>query len=146
MRDNILLVLIGVPASGKTTFAKEFIKDKSTWIRISREDIKLMCGNYWALSREALINSYEELMIEKALVNNYNVIIDSTNLNHKTKIKWEALAYKLNIKLQYKEFIIPYKEAIKRDKNRAIHVGEDNIRMLYRKYYPDILASELDEI
>lgn len=79
-------------------------------------------------------------MIKEALSNGYNVIIDSTNLNHKTKAKWEKLA------ANFKEFIIPYKEAIKRDKHRNLQIGEDTIRMFYRKYYPDLLSQELDEI
>lgn len=122
------------------------MKDKSAWIRINRDDIRLMCGNYWVPSREKLISIYEELMIKEALSNGYNVIIDSTNLNHKTKAKWEKLAANFNAKLEYKEFIIPYKEAIKRDKHRNLQIGEDTIRMFYRKYYPDLLSQELDEI
>lgn len=122
------------------------MKDKSAWIRINRDDIRLMCGNYWVPSREKLISIYEELMIKEALSNGYNVLIDGANLNHKTKAKWEKLAANFNAKLEYKEFIIPYKEAIKRDKHRNLQIGEDTIRMFYRKYYPDLLSQELDEI
>ncbi len=105
-----------------------------------------MCGDYWVPSREKLISIYEELMIKEALANGYNVIIDDTNLNPKIKAKWEKLAADFNAKLEYKEFIIPYKEAIKRDKDRNLQIGEDTIRMFYRKYYPDLLSQELHEI
>lgn len=105
-----------------------------------------MCGNYWIPSREKLINIYEQLMVEEALNKGYDVVVDSTNLNPKTKSKWEEIASKFNAKLKYKEFLIPYKEAIKRDKNRELQVGEDTIRMFYRKYYPNLLSQELNEI
>lgn len=105
-----------------------------------------MCGNYWVPSREKLISIYEKLMIEEALTNGYNVVIDATNLNPKTKDKWEELASKFDAELQYKEILVPYKEAVKRDKNRDLQVGEDTIRTFYRKYYPELLAQELDEI
>lgn len=144
--NKILLVLVGPPASGKTTFAKEFVKNKSTWIRVNRDDIRLMCGDYWIPSREKLISIYERTMIEEALTCGYNVIIDATNLNPKTKAKWEELASNFNAKLEYKEFIIPYKEAVKRDKNRDLQVGEDTIRMFYKQYYPELIEKELDEI
>lgn len=144
--NKILLVLVGPPASGKTYFAKEFVKDKSIWIRINRDDIRLMCGDYWVPSREKLISIYEKLMIEEALTNGYNVVIDATNLNPKTKAKWEEIASKFNANIQYKEIVIPYYEAIKRDKNRDLQVGEDTIRMFYRKYYPEMLQTELDEL
>lgn len=105
-----------------------------------------MCGDYWVPSREKLISIYEKLMIEEALTNGYNVVIDATNLNPKTKAKWEEIASKFNANIQYKEIVIPYYEAIKRDKNRDLQVGEDTIRMFYRKYYPEMLQTELDEL
>lgn len=39
-----------------------------------------------------------------------------------------------------------YNEAVKRDKNRDLQVGEDTIRMFYRKYYPNVLKEELNEL
>ena len=81
-----------------------------------------------------------------ALEQGYNVIIDATNLNPKTRAKWEEIASNFDANIEYKEIVIPYKKAIKRDKNRDLQVGEDTIRMFYRKYYPDLLKQELDEI
>ena len=98
-----------------------------------------MCGDYWVPSREYLISIYEELMIKNALANNYNVIIDATNLNPKTKNKWENIAKEYNAEVEYKEFIVPYETAIERDKNRLLKVGEDTIRMFYKKYYKHLL-------
>jgi predicted kinase len=105
-----------------------------------------MCGDYWIPNRENIINIYERQMVEEALANNYNVIIDATNLNPKTQSKWKSIAQTFNAKLLYKEFIIPYKEAVKRDKNRNLQIGEDTIRMFYRKYYPEELQVDLDEL
>ena len=105
-----------------------------------------MCGDYWVVSREPLISMYEELLIKTALQQGYNVIVDATNLNPKTIQKWKDLAKEYNCDIQFKEFIIPYTEAIKRDKNRNLVVGEETIRTFYRKYYPDVLKTELDEI
>lgn len=141
-----IIVLQGPPANGKTTWAKEFIKGKTQWIRVNRDEIRLMCGDYWIPSREHLINIYEELMIRNALTNNYNVIIDAANLNPKTKRKWEDIAKEYNAELEYKEFIIPYHIAIERDKHRDLVVGEDTIRTFYRKYYSNLLSQKLNEI
>lgn len=47
-----------------------------------------MCGDYWVLTRESLINIYEETLVKEALNKGYNVIIDATNLNPKTVTKW----------------------------------------------------------
>lgn len=43
---NKVIILYGPPASGKSTWAKEFIKEKTQWIRVNRDDIRLMCGDY----------------------------------------------------------------------------------------------------
>lgn len=142
----VMLVLQGCPASGKSTWAKEFVQDKPNWIRINRDDIRLMCGKYWVPSREDLISKYEESMINIALAHNYNVIIDATNLNPKTLNKWRRIAYNFAAKFETKEFFISFKEAVKRDKNRDLQVGEDTILGFYRKYYPEQLKQELDEL
>lgn len=41
-----ILVLQGPPASGKSTFAKEFVKDKPDWIIVSRDEIREGTGKY----------------------------------------------------------------------------------------------------
>lgn len=109
------------------------------WIRINRDELRLMCGDYWVLTRESLINIYEETLVKEALNKGYNVIIDATNLNPKTVTKWTKIASDFDCALRFKEFIIPYMEAIKRDKNRHLVVGEDAIRSFYLRYYPDYL-------
>ena len=105
-----------------------------------------MCGKYWVPSREDLISKYEESMINIALVHNYNVIIDATNLNPKTLNKWQRIAFNFAAKFETKEFFISFKEAVKRDKNRDLQVGEDVILGFYRRYYPERLKQELDEL
>lgn len=136
------------PGSGKTTFANDFVKGKHTWIRINRDDIRLMCGDYWSPFREKseIITEYEELMVRQALKHNYNVIIDATNLNPKTQNKWKKIASEFNVNIDFKSFIVSYKEAVQRDKNRSLSIGEDTIRMFYRKYYPESLQTELNEL
>lgn len=105
-----------------------------------------MCGDYWIPSREELINILEESTVISALKKGYNVVIDATNLNPKTKRKWEEIASNFDANIEYKEILIPYEEAVKRDKNRDLQVGADTIRMFYRKYYPEMLQSELNEL
>lgn len=141
-----IIVMVGPPASGKSFWAKNFVKGKSTWIRVNRDDLRLMCGDYWIPSREKLINILEESTITSALKQGYNVVIDSTNLNPKTKAKWKEIALNFDANIEYKEIVIPYHEAVKRDKNRDLQVGEDTIRMFYRKYYPEMLQTELNEL
>lgn len=145
-RLPVMLILQGPPASGKTTWSKQFCEDNPNWIRINRDDIRKMSGKYWVPSREALISAYEESLINIALNRKYNVIIDATNLNPETMSRWRGIAANFNVKLETKEFYVPFEEAVKRDKNRDLQIGEDVILGFYRRYYPERLKQELDEL
>lgn len=105
-----------------------------------------MCGKYWTPTREDLITAYEDSLISIALNRKYNVVIDGTNLNPKTMSRWRGIAANFNAKLETKEFYISFEEAVKRDKNRDLQVGEDVIPGFYRKYYSERLKQELDEL
>ena len=118
-----ILVLQGPPASGKSTFAKEFVKDKPDWIIVSRDEIREGTGKYWVPSRENYISDVEELSIRAAINRNLNVIIDATNLNQKTIDKLTNLAAELEVELEFKKFIISFNEAYWRDTKRTRKVG-----------------------
>lgn len=53
MQDTInsIVVLQGVPASGKTSWAKEFVKNKKDWVIVSRDSIRESRGDYWIPSQ-----------------------------------------------------------------------------------------------
>jgi predicted kinase len=133
MRTKII-VLQGVPASGKSTFAKEFVKGKKGWIRVSRDDIRWMRGDYWIPEQEDYISDVEVFMVQKALEKGLNVIIDATNLNQKTIRKWNRISEIYRSEIEFKFFEIGLEEAIERDLKREFPVGEETIRDFYGKY------------
>lgn len=126
-------------ASGKSTWAKEFVKDKKNWVIVSRDEIRESTGKYWVPEREQYISEVEEFQIKSAIKNNLNVIIDATNLNPKTINKWNNLAKELNIEIEYKLFDIDIKLALERDKNRERSVGKKVLLNFFEKYFPEKL-------
>ena len=49
LKDNImkkenlkLLILIGIPGSGKSTWAKDYVKYNDNWVRVNRDDFRDM--------------------------------------------------------------------------------------------------------
>lgn len=130
-----MLVLQGCPAAGKSTYAREFIKDRLNWIIVNRDSIRRMYGEYWLPERERLVALSEESLIKLALENNYNVIVDDSNLNPKTIFRLKELAYNYNAEIEFKKFDIPLDELLKRDANRENPVGKEVIRNFYNKYY-----------
>lgn len=84
-----LLILIGAPGSGKSTFAKYFIRTEENWMRLCRDDFRAMnftCSNL-TLHEEGLITEMVDASIEILLRKRCNVLLDATHcrseyLNH----------------------------------------------------------------
>ena len=120
-----IIVLQGVPASGKSTWAKNYIKDHPDTVIVSRDAIR------------------------QAWKNHLDIIIDATNLNPKTILKWNDLAKELGCEIEFKLFEISYEEALKRDEQRKKDggraVGKDVIRRFFKNYFPEQLSKFVDD-
>ncbi len=134
-----ILVLSGPPASGKSSFAREFIKENRHWVIVCRDSIRQSLGEYWVPEREDLVSKLEYESIVRSIEMGWNVIIDATNLNKKTIAKWEALADEMECEIEYKQFLIPFQEAVNRDNNpdRDHKVGYKVLYDFYKKYFPE---------
>lgn len=127
-----LLILQGIPGAGKTTWAREFIKNKGTeWVIVNRDSIRESLGDYWVPKRESLVTSIENYTIEISLNKGYNVIVDATNLNPS---KLEDIGVYCNAEIEYKKFDVSLEEAIERDKNRERTVGAAVINKFYKRW------------
>jgi predicted kinase len=139
-----IIVLQGVPGSGKSTWAKEFAQAHKDYVIVCRDSIREGTGVYWVPERENYISDVEKNQIEMALDNYLNVIIDATNLNPKTILKWNDLAEKHNAEIEYKLFEISYEEALERDRKRGENggrsVGEETIKRFFKNYFPNKLG------
>ena len=134
---NKLLILQGIPASGKSTFAKQWVEeDPKTRVIVNRDSIRRGLGVYWVPSREDLVSTIEEFIVSEALLSGYNVVLDATNLNPLYLKNWTDLVNMIDkaIKIEYKKFDISLEEALERDKNREFPVGEKVINQFYNKY------------
>lgn len=76
-----ILILVGVPGSGKTTFAKYFLRTEENWMRLSRDDFRTMHFSYSILSQreEGLITDMIDASLDVLLRKKCNVIIDATH-------------------------------------------------------------------
>ena len=95
MEKNKLYIMIGIPGSGKSTYAKYAIMNDNT-IHISRDGIRFAflsdTDNYFAKEKQV----YKEFIrqINENLKEGYNVIADATHLNRKSR---NALFHNLHI-------------------------------------------------
>lgn len=143
-----IIVLQGPPACGKSTWAKEYYSEhKNNTVIVCRDSIRESRGDYWVPSQENYITAIENASVEQALSMKYDVIIDATNLNSKVIQKWKNVADKYKCDIEFKEFYIPFEEAVKRDSNedRTHHIGKKEIKKFYKTYYPERLEEEMKQ-
>lgn len=142
--DQEIIVLQGPPACGKSTFAREFAKEHTNYVIVSRDAIREARGNYWIPEQEDYITDIETTSITSALKRGLSVIIDATNLDPRSVDKWNRMAKEYNVAIQFKEFYIPFDEAVKRDQNpdRSHKVGKAVLKKFYFKYYRERMEAE----
>ena len=131
-----ILVLQGVPASGKSTFARSLVLKDKSYVIVSRDAIREARGEYWIPEHEDYISDIEEFEIRSAIKHNLNPIIDATNLNPKTIAKWKNLAEELNVNIEFKMFEIDFATALERDSKRERSVGKKVLERFFKDYFP----------
>ena len=131
-------MLVGLPASGKSTYAKQLVaKDPSNWVRVNNDDLRaMMNGSVWSADYEKMITDARNYLIRDALKRGKNVVIDNLNLNRRHFEDVCKIAKSVNADIQVfeKAFYIELEEAIERDSKREgkAKVGEDVIRKWWK--------------
>lgn len=130
-----VIIMQGIPGSGKSYFAKNFVTGKTDWVRINRDDLRNMRGDYWIPSQEKLITDWELCCLECALKKGLNIIYDSTNLNPKTlKVVTNVISKYENYEIEFKLMDTPLDVCIERDSKREKPVGAMVIKRFYNSY------------
>lgn len=134
-----VLILIGLPASGKSTYAKSFIEKRKQlfedWVIVSRDGFRSMLKNQPICEPkiEALITEMQNEAIISALNLKCNVVIDNTNLKVSVVEKLCDLV-KHYADVEFMLFDVPGKECIQRDSKREKSVGEAVIKRMQNSY------------
>lgn len=120
-----LFILVGAPGSGKSTFARYFLRTEDNWIRVNRDDFRLM-----QFGDSLMIPFYEERiskMVEASVLtllkSDTNVIIDATNTSLRT-IQDMIHTYTEYADISFKVFDLPVDELVKRCDKRYEETGK----------------------
>lgn len=130
------IILRGLPASGKSTWAKKLIDDNpGKYKRVSKDDLRAMMDDgHWSKGNEKFILKTRDALILLALEQGYHVLIDDTNLLPKHEQTIRELVRGLAI-IEIKDFTdVPLETCIERDRHRPNYVGEQVIRKMYRDF------------
>jgi len=73
-------LLYGLPGSGKSKYAKEKVREDSTYKRVNKDDIReLLFSSVFNKENEKLTINIRDTLIYELLNKGYNVIVDDTN-------------------------------------------------------------------
>lgn len=134
MKNPTLKILIGIPASGKSTWAKEFVSKNDNWCIVSRDDFRYGWQNRgWCTPKiEAIISDMVDHSIETLLGRGINVIYDATNV--KAKYLDHFKKFKHIASIEYQIFDVPKEVAHQRNKERERSVPDDVIEKMHNAY------------
>lgn len=135
MKEKLKVILTqGVPASGKTTWAKEFVKNNEGWVRLNRDDLRCMLHGSWNPSTEPIVTAAQFNGMGRAIEDGFNVILDDTNLSPKTIESIKGFLDQYDIIPEFKWFEISKDEALRRDALREAPVGAKVINGFFKTY------------
>lgn len=163
---SVLQVVVtrGLQASGKSTWSKLLVEHswdndprECRWVRICKDDIRSMMGEYWVLSRERYIESCVKSMIYGALMEGYCVVFDGLGLKEETiqmvqevcmdaaRDRWFLKSIRCKVELFFKDFPLNVVDCIQRDEIGAKactrrKIGKEVIEET-AKAYEDVLKT-----
>jgi len=123
-----LVMMSGLPASGKTTKAKELISGSAEWARVNRDELRPMLhgDKDWNGRLEGVTVKAERAIVRRLLDSGINVVVDDTNLSEKGKISWSGIASEMGAKFESIVMNTPLEECLDRDDARA-DAGERSV-------------------
>ena len=142
MENKKLQVIIcrGLPASGKSSWADDYIKENPNFVVIEKDQIrknsKLFHNGVYKHKRgdESIVIKERDRLIKESLANGKSVISSDANLVKKHISQISSIARQYEATIGIKSFLgVPLKELIRRDKARENSVGEQVIRSMFHR-------------
>lgn len=127
-----LLMLRGLPGSGKSTYAKEL--ESKGWARVNKDDIRKEFFPDYTFKDEKEVVYMEDAEIIAELREGNNVVVDDTNFAPKHQQRLEKIAKEEDADFEVLLIDTPLEECIKRNRKRANNVPMEAILNMYRKY------------
>jgi len=133
-----VIITKGLPASGKSYWADEYIRENPDFVKIEkdqiRKDARLFKDGTYVHKRgdEEIVIKERDRLIREALANGKSVISSDTNLFKKHVTQISNIARQNNAEVEVLSFLdVPLKELIERDQKRENPVGEQVIRRMF---------------
>lgn len=132
----------GLPASGKTTYATELLRQSNgSMRRINLDDIRAMLddhgdGRTWTHRHEGTAQAIQEAAVRAAVKDGFDVVVDNTHLTPRMPGRIKAVLAEFDdLTFMVHDFTdVPLAECLLRDAARPKPVGEEAIRRLHARH------------
>lgn len=121
--ENKLIVLSGIPGSGKSTYAADYAsKNPDTYIVTSDAIRRELFGRVDDFSQEEIVwEKFENLVREKAATHK-TIIADSSATTNVRRLRWAHIFRHLFDKIELVYFDIPFSVCLERNEKRHMTI------------------------
>ncbi len=133
-----LILTRGIPASGKSTWAKTWVLAGRNRVRVNRDDIRMQLFNKEFGVDELAVTAVEDAMVDAALKAGNSVVVDDCNIQRKYINRLAAIGHKHNARVSVKQFNLDVQTALTRNANRSRVVPPEVIRDMHKRLGADL--------
>lgn len=146
MERPTLIILVGPPGSGKTTYATKYISEHSNTVHLNSDNIrKELWGDEATQGDNSLIFSRMQNRAIDGLNFGCNVIYDATNMTRKDRAGIIAACPKF-AKIECHIIWAPIETCIERDAERKRTVGKEVIDRMLKRFQAPYYDEGINEI
>lgn len=132
---NKFIMIVGLPASGKSTYAKKLSIDEKAIIHSSDALRKELFGDINNNDNNDVVFAELHKRIKNDLIEGKNIIYDACNISHKRRKAFLEELKKTNCEKICCLIATPYEKCLNQNKERERFVPEHVIKKMYLNFY-----------
>lgn len=141
-----IIMLRGLSGAGKSSWAKQFVKENPGSIRVNKDDLRRMCHDgHWTRGNEKMICDMRDAMVARSLQSGHTVLVDDTNFASSHEARLRQIATEQHAEFEIKDFVVDFEEALERDAKREHPVGYTVLKQQWNDYVRPTLHVKQDE-
>lgn len=144
-------MMTGLPASGKSTKAKEIVTGGGDFFRVNKDLLRTMLHfDNWNYRNEEIVKDIEQVIAARLLSKGHNVVVDDTNLRPQDAQEWAAITVNFGETFEVRDMMkgITVDDCLKRNEERGLKVPQSVIKLmaLQNGYYGDrsVVVCDID--